>query len=62
LKLDFGETFQGKVEELHLFNKSKWIEVPEKGVGKSLFDELIGILYAFVMRHVVASLPAALSF
>jgi hypothetical protein len=27
--------------------------MPEKGVGKSLFNELICILYAFVMRHVV---------
>jgi hypothetical protein len=36
--------------------------MPEKGVGKSLFDERIGILWAFMMRHVVASLPAVLCF
>ena len=50
LKRNFGQTSQGKVEECHLFNKSEWIAVPERGEEKISFG------------HIVASPHAVLSF
>ena len=61
-KRNFGQTSQGKVEEYHLFNKSEWIAVPERGEEKISFGINLHFILAFVTGHIVASPHAVLSF